>query len=287
MSSLEPTTLDQYVTRGGGTQEKEAERDGGGRNAEEDPHLENTETVSLPATFDVDDVRNFLSQELQLRENNTEKIMSVIEPLVGGDGVPSRTTAKAGLFMAGVKVTPHDDLEEIRRRSRIWLPADVDKSGGYLLHGINKLIRYKNERLLGVTARPVDENGQNDPTAEKEEGDEDETAARKRQCGGEFLYCVQWVNVVDGNAVPTSIYKIGCGTHNRAYSVHGQNPAKFPVVGIWRGVGFLERQLHTAFAPRRVDLGAGKEWFHFPEFDTVERLKSHIETVLLENLRTA
>jgi len=79
--------------------------------------------------------------------------MKVIRPLVTGVGVANKY--KPELFMAGTKVTPHDDLESIREQSKVWLPKEIDTGHGWVKHGIQKLINYKNERLLGIESKPT------------------------------------------------------------------------------------------------------------------------------------
>lgn len=104
-------------------------------------------TDQLPAEFDLDDVESYL-RGLGLSEKNIKRdCLPTIRKLATGTGVSNPN--KDDLFYQGIKVTPRDDLEEIRERSRRWLPKEIDAGNGYLLHAIAKLIYYKKERLLG------------------------------------------------------------------------------------------------------------------------------------------
>lgn len=104
-------------------------------------------SMELPLQFDLADVEAYL-RGVGISEKNVKDSMKVIRPLVTGAGVANKH--KSDLFMAGTKVTPCDDLESIREQSKIWLPKEIDTGHGWVKHGIQKLINYKKERLLGI-----------------------------------------------------------------------------------------------------------------------------------------
>lgn len=83
------------------------------------------------------------------------------------------------------------------------------------------------------------------------------------------LYCVQWVNIVDGKTVPASYYKIGRGKDGREMQVHAQNPVKFPIVNVWTRLGVLETLIHNELNEYRMNLGGGIEWFNLSHVDDV------------------
>jgi hypothetical protein len=255
-------------------------------------------TDRLPAEFDLDDVESYL-RGLGLSEKNIKThCLPTIRKLTTGTGVTN--PSKDDLFYQGIKVTPRDDLEEIRERSRRWLPKEIDAGNGYLLHAIAKLIYYKKERLLGeninyrLRKRHDDTNSmENDSMESNEEtnddGDEYESD-RKRQRVSEdndkqHLYCDQWMNIIDGKPTPAPYYKIGKGNLQRALKVHGQNPVKFPVIEVWRGIGFIENAVHEQIEDRRLHLGGGREWFNFSDVPN-EVIRSHVEGLIIKALRT-
>lgn len=259
-------------------------------------------TDQLPAEFDLEDVESYL-RGLGLSEKNVKNdCLPTIRKLVTGTGVSNRN--KDDLFYQGIKVTPRDDLEEIRESSRRWLPRQIDGSNGYLLHAIAKLIYYKKERLLGeninykLRKRHDDTTNsmENDSLESNEEEHDDDLdgyqyeSDRTRHCLSEdndkqHLYCDQWMNIFDGKPTPAPYYKIGKGNLQRAYKVHGQNPMKFPVIEVWRGIGFLETAVHDKIRDRRLELGGGKEWFNFSDVAN-EDIRSHIEGLIIKALRT-
>lgn len=79
---------------------------------------------------------------------------------------------------------------------------------------------------------------------------------------GDDLYCVQWMNLDDAAATPTSIFKIGRGTNGREQRVHGTNPVKYPLVRKYKGAGYLEKEIHALLESYRVKMNAGREWFN-------------------------
>ena len=79
-----------------------------------------------------------------------KKTMAVVRPLVTGAGV--RSANKSDLFMEGVPVTPRHDLDSIWKEAKVWLPREIDLGHGYVTHGIKKLIKYKEDVLLGGNA---------------------------------------------------------------------------------------------------------------------------------------
>lgn len=87
--------------------------------------------------------------------------------------------------------------------------------------------------------------------------------------GPDNLYCVQWVNIVDGKVVPTPYYKIGRGKDGRETQVHGQNPVKFPIVNVWIRLGVLETLIHNELNEYRMNMGGGVEWFNLSHVDDV------------------
>ena len=107
--------------------------------------------TALPTTFNAVDVEAFL--ETRVTERNRQRCMRVILNLITGKG--ETHMAKPGeAFLKGHAVTPSDDLDDLQRRAREWLPYNgpncLDKGHGWALnHPIQKLIEYKNH-LLGV-----------------------------------------------------------------------------------------------------------------------------------------
>lgn len=262
----------------------------------------------LPDEFDPEDIEAYL-KAIPLSENNVRVTMRILRPLIAGQGV--RSSAKSDVFMQGVKVTPLDNIEDIRCASRVWLPREIDTHNGYVLHAIQKLVYYKQERLQGIPVkrrppcrRTSCEGGVADSTGGAEESDSldgymsgyNEDVAceaivppsingkRSLPCekDQQNLYCVQWVNILGGQVVSSPYFKIGRGNSSRAHTVHGQNPAKFPVVGVWRGVGFLEPLIHHQIRDRQLNLGGGKEWF---AFEDVQNVSTHLDELILRNLR--
>lgn len=107
--------------------------------------------AALPTTFNVEDVEAFL--ETRVTENNRHRCMRVIRNLVTGKGETHKAKPNES-FMKGHAVTPSDDLEDLQRRAREWLPFKgpdaLDRGHGWALnHPIQKLIEYKNH-LMGV-----------------------------------------------------------------------------------------------------------------------------------------
>ena len=106
-------------------------------------------TSSLPPAFDLNDVEEYLRDTL--KSTNVGKAMRVIRPLVRGEGVSSQHSEI--VFMAGVPVTPRDDLDMVWWNAKNWLPRHIDRGNGYYRHGIQKLINYRNDRLIPRHAR--------------------------------------------------------------------------------------------------------------------------------------
>ena len=90
---------------------------------------------------------------------------------------------------------------------------------------------------------------------------------RKAVSGPDNLYCVQWVNIMDGKAVPAPYYKIGRGHDGREAQVHGQNPVKFPIVNVWTRLGVIETLIHHELHDYRINMGGGVEWFDLSHVD--------------------
>jgi hypothetical protein len=94
--------------------------------------------------------------ETRVTERNRQRCMRVILNLISGKGETHK--AKPGeSFLKGHAVAPSDDLDDLKRRAREWLPCKkgpncLDTGHGWALnHPIQKLIEFKNH-LLGVEA---------------------------------------------------------------------------------------------------------------------------------------
>ena len=104
-------------------------------------------------SFDLDHVAEFLSSRLS--PSNLSSCMRVIKKLVSGQGVTHRS--KPGeAFLFGHKLSPKDDLEEIRREGNEWLPyrkgpGCLDKGHGWAInHPLTKLILYRDHVLASA-----------------------------------------------------------------------------------------------------------------------------------------
>ena len=114
--------------------------------------------TALSATFNAADVEAFL--ETRVTERNRQRCMRVILNLITGKG--ETHMAKPGeAFLKGHAVTPSDDLDDLQRRAREWLPFNgpgcLDKGHGWALnHPIQKLIIFQEavfeDRSLAVLA---------------------------------------------------------------------------------------------------------------------------------------
>ena len=107
---------------------------------------------SLPDTFDMADVNEYLSHRLSISNRNA--CMNVIFKLTSGVGIEHKNKP-GGQFMKGIPVKPKDDLEDLKKKAEEWLPSKkgpdcLDKGHGWALnHPIKKLMEYKNH-LLGI-----------------------------------------------------------------------------------------------------------------------------------------
>lgn len=110
--------------------------------------------AEMPDAFDAAAVEAYLNDRVSAA--NVRSSMRVILRLITGMGVTHKN--KPGeAFLLGHRVTPHDDLEALRAQAADFLPyrkSDPhckDASHGWALnHPLQKLIEYKNHRLLGI-----------------------------------------------------------------------------------------------------------------------------------------
>ena len=100
--------------------------------------------MSIP--INLDDFEQFLRNHGD-SQSNIASVLRVVRKLSNGEGV--ETPNKPGeTFLGGHFLRLSDDLAEIRRRGKEWLPCTgenpLDKSRGWAIaHPLQKLIKYK------------------------------------------------------------------------------------------------------------------------------------------------